>query len=107
MKGIGSEMIITPINTSEIINSISKSLNTQETDENFIPFADMFKDAVSNVHKTDEAVQVDALKISSGDTDALHTLTIDMAKADLAIQTLVQIRNKALDAYNEIMRITL
>ncbi|HAN20862.1 MAG: flagellar hook-basal body complex protein FliE [Clostridiales bacterium GWF2_36_10] len=98
---------INSINTSEIINNITKSFNTQETDESFIPFADMLEDAVANVYNTDAAVQVDALKIASGDTDALHTLTIDMAKADLAIQTLVQVRNKALDAYNEIMRITL
>jgi flagellar hook-basal body complex protein FliE len=52
-------------------------------------------------------VQADTIKLATGNIDSLHTLTIDLAKAELAVQTLVQVRNKALDAYNEIMRITL
>ncbi|HBL83408.1 MAG: flagellar hook-basal body complex protein FliE [Clostridiales bacterium GWF2_38_85] len=100
-------MTITPINTTEILNSVLKSQNVEKESENFIPFEDMLKEAVQNVTETDASVQVDAIKIATGDTDALHALTIDMAKADLAIQTLVQVRNKALEAYNEIMRITL
>lgn len=100
-------MTITPINTTEILNSILKTQNTEKISEDFIPFEDMFKEAIDNVVDTDASIQVDAIKIAAGDTDALHDLTINMAKADLAIQTLVQVRNKALEAYNEIMRITL
>lgn len=98
---------VSSINTNEIINSITKSLNIQENEDSFIPFKDMLEEAISNVYSSDNLVKTDALKIASGDTDALHDLTINMAQADLAVQTLVQVRNKALDAYNEIMRITL
>ncbi|MDD4164790.1 MAG: flagellar hook-basal body complex protein FliE [Eubacteriales bacterium] len=103
-------MTISPITANEIINSILQNQSTvsvAESDDSFIPFADMLSDAVSSVYETDVAVKRDALKIAAGDADALHTLTINMAKADLAIQTLVQVRNKALDAYKEIMNITL
>jgi len=103
-------MTISPINTTEILNNILQKTNinaTEETDDSFIPFADMLQSVVSSVYETDAAVQTDAVKIATGDTDAVHTLTIDMAKADLAIETLVQVRNKALDAYKEIMNITL
>ena len=103
-------MTITPINTTEIINSITASgsvQNTEKTTDSYIPFADVLKDAITNVVETNEAVQMDAIKIATGDVDSLHQITIDIAKADLAVQTLVQVRNKALDAYNEIMRITL
>jgi len=37
----------------------------------------------------------------------LHTAMINAAKADITLQAAVQIRNKLLDAYNEIMRINL
>jgi flagellar hook-basal body complex protein FliE len=47
------------------------------------------------------------LLLSVGSLDDLHTLTIQTAKADLALETLVQLRNKALDAYNEIMKMPL
>lgn len=103
-------MTITPINTTEILNSISASnsaQNTEKTSKSYIPFEDILKDAIANVIETDNAVQMDAIRIAAGDADSLHKITIDIAKADLAVQTLVQVRNKALDAYNEIMRITL
>ena len=102
-------MNINPISASQILQSITSTQDTKsiKTAEDFIPFGDILKEAIDNVVETDQAVKDGAIKIASGDADALHTLTIDMAKADLALQTLVQIRNKALDAYNEIMRITL
>ena len=49
----------------------------------------------------------DILNVLSGQTDDLHTVIINSVKAELALQTLVQLRNKALESYNEIMRITL
>lgn len=103
-------MSISSINTTEVLNSLLENTNmnpAKEADTSVIPFADVLQDAVSNVYETDKAVQNDALKIATGETDSLHTLTIDMAKADLAIETLVQVRNKALDVYKEIMNITL
>jgi flagellar hook-basal body complex protein FliE len=103
-------MTITPININEIMTSMNVSgtvQNTEKTSESYIPFADILKDAIANVAETSDAVQMDAIKIATGDVDSLHQITIDIAKADLAVQTLVQVRNKALDAYNEIMRITL
>ncbi len=103
-------MTITPINTTEILNGISASSsaqNSERTSGSYIPFEDILKDAITNVVETNNTVQMDAIKIATGDVDSLHKITIDIAKADLAVQTLVQVRNKALDAYNEIMRITL
>ncbi|NCA67765.1 MAG: flagellar hook-basal body complex protein FliE [Clostridia bacterium] len=104
-----------PINTNDILNTVINNINYNSINnkndvaenENFIPFKDMFEDAIKNVTETNATVQTDIIKLVTGETDDLHTLTINLAKADLAIQTLVQVRNKALDAYNEIMRITL
>jgi len=70
-------------------------------------FSDIFKSAVDEVKKTDAAVKESELLLSVGSLDDLHTLTIQTAKADLALETLVQLRNKALDAYNEIMKMPL
>jgi len=102
-------MTVNPVTASQILQSINNTQNTKTIKDvsDFIPFGDVLKEAIENVVETDNAVKLDAINLAAGDTDALHMLTIDMAKADLALQTLVQIRNKALDAYNEIMRITL
>lgn len=70
-------------------------------------FEDIFRNAVSAVNETDAKVKTDEIAVATGKSDDLHSLMIDISKADLAVQTLVQLRNKALDAYNEIMKVTL
>lgn len=98
-------MTITPISNMESISSQIKSLQTEQ--EGSDSFSDIFKNAIENVNKTDEITKQDAELIATGQADDLHTITMNIAKADLALQTLVQMRNKALDAYTEIMRIPL
>jgi flagellar hook-basal body complex protein FliE len=67
-------------------------------------FKEIFQDVVNNVEKTDAATQMDAYKLSIGEMDDTHTMIIDAAKADVALETMVQLRNKFLDAYSEIMK---
>ena len=47
------------------------------------------------------------VKVDVGQTDDAHTEPIAAAKAQLSVELLVQLRNRALEAYNEIMRINL
>jgi flagellar hook-basal body complex protein FliE len=99
---------ISPVNASQLLESINQATNASKTtSSDFMPFKDLLNNAISAVESTDAAVKSDMAALALGETDAIHNVTIDAAKADLAIQTLVAVRNKALDAYNEIMRITL
>jgi len=41
---------------------------------------------------------------AAGKTDNIHQVIIAAEKADIAFQLTMQIRNKIMDAYNEIMR---
>jgi flagellar hook-basal body complex protein FliE len=43
-------------------------------------------------------------QVAAGEPVALHTVMIHMEETRLAFQTLVQVRNKVLEAYQEIMR---
>ena len=69
-------------------------------------FKGIFEDAINNVIRTDRATVNDAEILATGDMDDLHTLSINNMKASLSVQMLVQMRNKALDAYNSIVQIT-
>lgn len=73
---------------------------------NAIPFQTMFQDAIQNVKTTDSNLTQELNKLATGQSDDLHNLTIASSKATLSVQMLVQLRNKALDAYNEVMRIS-
>lgn len=97
------------INTDRI-NSIStnpdKSADTSGENTG-LGFKEIFQDVISNVEETEAATRMDAYKLSIGEMDDMHTMIINAAKADVALQTMVQLRNKFLDAYSEIMRTNL
>ena len=46
-------------------------------------------------------------KLATGETDNPAEVTLAMSKASNAALLLMEMRNKALDAYNELMRISL
>ena len=71
------------------------------------PFTDIFQSAINAVRETDaEKVQMEYL-MATGQLDNPALLTIASTKAQLSVELLVQLRSKALDAYNELMRINL
>jgi flagellar hook-basal body complex protein FliE len=92
---------ITSITGLEDLNKISSA----ETG-NPIPFQSMFQDAIENVKTTNANLNSELNKLATGQLDDLHNLPIASTKATLSVQMLVQLRNKALDAYNEVMRIS-
>jgi flagellar hook-basal body complex protein FliE len=67
-------------------------------------FADAIKDALQDV----QSVQNDAEKaiqdFAKGEVKDIHTVVIALEKADLSMQTMLQVRNKLLTAYEEISR---
>jgi flagellar hook-basal body complex protein FliE len=70
-------------------------------------FRDVFEGLIRNVEDAEAVAEADAYKLSIGELEDPHTAMIDAAKAELTLSTMVQIRNKVLDAYSEIMRINL
>jgi flagellar hook-basal body complex protein FliE len=45
-----------------------------------------------------------AVKVAGGDLDNIHQAMISMEKASLALEFALQIRNKAIEAYQELMK---
>ena len=99
-------MAVKPV-TGALAESIAQKHNTQSTRAPVITFKEFFDEAINNVRQTEAQAQIDAVRAVAGDMDDLHTLTINIAKADLALSLLIGVRNKALEAYNEIMRISM
>lgn len=94
-------MFIIPIESK-----INSSIKT-ENKENVFGFKDFFLDVIQNVEDTEKVTKKDAYNLSIGNMDDMHTMLINAAKAEVALQTMVQLRNKVLDSYSEIMRINL
>ena len=70
-------------------------------------FRSIFENAVNDVKTTQADLEDKQYLLATGQIDDAHTVPIAAAQAQLSIDLLVQLRNKALDAYNELMRISL
>lgn len=68
-------------------------------------FSDVFKNAVKDVVDTDKEYVNKQYLLATGQIDNAADVTISASKAQLAVDLLVQMRNSALTAYNEILRI--
>ncbi|MBP3856698.1 MAG: flagellar hook-basal body complex protein FliE [Ruminiclostridium sp.] len=49
----------------------------------------------------------DMMRLMLGDTDGLETIQMNIAKAEISTELLVNIKNAVVDAYNEIMRMSI
>ena len=86
-----------PIN----INNISNSGTSKNEGASF---ADFLNNAVSNVNKLQLESEGLNEALAMGKTDNIHQVMIAAEKAEIALQFTLQIRNKVLDAYQEIIR---
>ena len=79
-------------------NSINKTSGATE------PFSNFMTNAINNVIETDKQLAMDVQAVATGQSDDLHSVLISQTKASLAVDVMVQFRNKFLDAYNELIR---
>ena len=68
-------------------------------------FGEALEDALRNVDGQMQGADKAAASWVAGDGGDLHNVLITMEKADMSFRTMVQVRNKLLEAYQEIMRI--
>lgn len=68
-------------------------------------FSGTLKDAIAEVNRLQQEGDRQAEMLASGQTQDLHQVMLSLEEARMAVQLLVQTRNKVLEAYQEIMRI--
>ncbi|MDD2483989.1 MAG: flagellar hook-basal body complex protein FliE [Eubacteriales bacterium] len=105
-------MFIVPMNSyfDSAANALTQKLNSTASDgieSGGLDFSGYLRDLVRNVEDTEAVTEMDAYNLSIGNMDDTHTMLINAAKAEVALQTMIQLRTKVLDAYSEIMRISL
>ena len=94
-------MEFTPIRPIEpLFDSLTQPAKQVEKNPAVSMFANVFQQAIQNVRDTN-ATQVDL------EYQLATLVTTAIAKASTAAELLMQMRNKAVDAYNELMRVSL
>lgn len=84
----------------------SRVQETEKSAQGGSIFADIFKSAIENVREAEDVVAKAEYQLSTGTLDNPAELSLQLYKANTAMNLLVQLRQKALDAYSELSRIS-
>ena len=106
-------MYIIPLNSNiaplqPLESIIPEEKPVQQAEETAEPtFLDAMMGLWNNAAEAQAVKTEDMMNLMLGDTASLEQLQINITKAELATQLLVNVKNAAVDAYNEIMRMSI
>lgn len=94
ISGIAPLLPLTSVNQTEEIGPV-----TNETD-----FAGFLKNELNKVDALQKNAEAASLELAVDQIQDLHTVIVALEKANLSLGLTVEVRNKVIDAYNQIMR---
>jgi flagellar hook-basal body complex protein FliE len=98
-------MIIGALNPSSLVSQISSEPTSVTGGGNASDtFGSAVKDAVDALGKSQKASEQEMARAVTGESPDLHRTIIALQTADLGFQFALQVRNKVIGAYEEIMR---
>ena len=89
-----------------VLDNFSKSEGTKKTEQGGSSFADTLKESIDKVGQLEKEANQQTETLVKGQGQDIHNTMIAIEKADLSFQLMMQIRNKIINAYEEIMRIS-
>lgn len=82
-------------------NNLEKSLEEKKDGKSFM---DLLTESVKEVNTDQKVADKLTSDISSGKSQNIHEAMLAMTKAELGFNLMVQVRNRALEAYQEVSR---
>jgi flagellar hook-basal body complex protein FliE len=105
------EDIRTPVSNSEPLSNTVQPLNPGLDPKRIGPqkadapsFGDMLSGFLTDVNHMQNYADQSIQKMASGEIKDVHQVMLAVGEAKVAFNLMLEIRNKTLDAYNEIMR---
>lgn len=103
-------------NTSAMMEKIANTLKGMQNDsqkmvreaqlkpQEGMSFMDHLRGGIDEVNAKQKTADTMAVQLASGKTENIHETMLAATQAELSFNLMVQLRNKALEAYTEIMR---
>lgn len=104
MDGINQNLKSITDYQKQLKNVMDSKLNDGDSEEIMKEeeFSTYLSQAIGKVDQEISNSSNNISKLITGDLDNMHTAMIDMNKSQLVLQTAVQVRNKCVEAYNDI-----
>lgn len=75
-----------------------------QLEKNESAFSKLIGDMVAGVNQQHDVADQNLGQLMTGETDDIHSVVLNAARADLSFRLMVEIRNKLIDAYQDVMR---
>ncbi len=98
---MGASKIAGQILQKSVQETLSPELVSDAPKKSFSDFINESLDEVNAEQKTSDQMTTD---LATGKSENIHETMLAMSKAELSFNLMVQVRNKALEAYQEVMR---
>jgi len=69
-----------------------------------VPFRDMLTNAFAHMNETAAVSRQDSINLALGEIDDIGAMNVNSARAGVAFDLFLQVRNRVLEAYQEMMR---
>ncbi len=102
--GNAEHFISTGDTLSEIRSQRQKSTGLEIPSSSGPSFAESLKSAVHQVNELQRVSDSKMEALATGENKNIPEVMLAVEKADIALKMLVQVRNKVIDAYQEVMR---
>jgi len=98
-------MAVNPVTPPGLITSTGAgATRPDQAGGGSLPFADMVKDLIQDTSRQQGVVDQSLEQLVSGEADSIHDVVLAASRADLAFRLVVEIRNRLISSYQEIMR---
>jgi flagellar hook-basal body complex protein FliE len=67
-------------------------------------FKELLRGAMNTVNENQLSMDQKIREFATGDLENVHELMIDLEKASISLELVIEIRNKLIEAYQELMR---
>lgn len=106
MSTIGSQQVLDQLRDmkSQMQYFSKKAKSEDSANDQSASFIDHLKSGVKQVNDVQKTADQLAIELASGKSDNIQETMLAAAKAELSFNLLVQVRNKVLEAYQEVMR---
>ncbi|OPY80849.1 MAG: Flagellar hook-basal body complex protein FliE [Syntrophorhabdus sp. PtaU1.Bin058] len=86
------------------LNHFPEGIRIQNNEQGKVSFSDVLKDSIQKVTELEKEADNEIEKLAKMETQDIHNTMMAIEKADMTFQMMMQIRNKIISAYEEIMR---
>lgn len=99
--------MITPIEGIRPLQDIQKNSGAAKTQQEGASFGQIFQSAIGAVRETNATLSETQYLLATGQLDNPSSMMIAAMKYQISVDMLVQLRNRALDAYSELSRMSI